>query len=110
MAETRGTMKGALIGGAIGAAAALLLAPKSGRELRADIRDRYASAQDRTKHMIAEAGGKARETAKQIGQAASGIADGTRAALTVAKEEVRSWKEDAASEMKDEAKENRQAN
>ncbi|WP_186438537.1 YtxH domain-containing protein [Cohnella terricola] len=80
MPETRGTIKGALIGGVIGAAAALLLAPKSGKELRGDIRDRYSSMQDRTKQLLSEAGNRTREMAKHVGQ---------------------SWKTDAKAEMKD---------
>jgi gas vesicle protein len=37
---TRGFMFGAIIGGAVGAVTALLLAPKSGRELRKDLYDK----------------------------------------------------------------------
>jgi len=95
MPETRGTIKGALIGGVIGAAAALLLAPKSGKELRGDIRERYASMQNRTKELLSEAGNKTQEMAKQVGQKTSDIVDKTRSVLSTAKEEVQSWKADA---------------
>jgi gas vesicle protein len=101
MADTRGTIKGALIGGVIGATAALLLAPKSGRELRGDIRDKYASVQDRTKRLMTDAGHKTQEIAAQVGQTASGIMDKTRSALSAAKEEVQNWK-DEHSDGKDE--------
>ncbi|MCD9025985.1 YtxH domain-containing protein [Cohnella silvisoli] len=104
MAETRGTLKGALIGGVIGAVAALLLAPKSGRELRGDIRDRYTDMQDRTKRMLTDVGNRTQEMAKQVGQQASGILDKTRSAVSTAKEEVQSWKDDNKSESKDEQK------
>jgi len=97
MADARGTFKGAIIGGAIGAAAALLLAPKSGRELRGDIRERYSSMQDRTKQLLSDAGNKTQEMAKQVGDAASDLADRTRNVLSVAKDEVKSWKENTPS-------------
>ncbi|RED56756.1 YtxH domain-containing protein [Cohnella lupini] len=110
MAESRGTLKGALIGGVIGATAALLLAPKSGRELRGDIRDRYATVQDRTKQMVADAGNKTQEIAKQVSQHASGIMDKTRSALSTAKDEVQSWKDENKAEAKDEPKQEQKFN
>jgi len=94
MADTGGTIKGAIIGGVIGAVAALLLAPKSGRELRSDICDRYSTVQDRTKQLLSDATSKTQEIAKQVGQQASDMADKTRSALTAAKDEVQSWKEE----------------
>jgi len=94
MADTGGTIKGVIVGGVIGAAAALLLAPKSGRELRSDICDRYSTIQDRTKQILSDAGGKTQEIAKQVGQQASDIADKTRSALSAAKDEVQSWKDE----------------
>jgi gas vesicle protein len=102
MADTRGTLKGALIGGVIGAAAALLLAPKSGRELRVDIRNRYNSVQDRTKQALSEAGNKTQELAKQVGQHATDIMDKTRSAISTARDEVQSWKDESKNEFKDE--------
>jgi gas vesicle protein len=104
MAESRGTLKGALIGGVLGATAALLLAPKSGRELRGDIRNRYSDMQDRTKQILSDVGSKTQEVAKQMGSHASGIMDKTRSAVSAAKEEVQSWKEDNKSESKDDQK------
>jgi gas vesicle protein len=87
MAETRGTLKGALIGGVLGATAALLLAPKSGRELRGDIRSRYSDVQDRTKQMMSDVGSKTQEVAKQLGSHASGMMDKTHSAVSVAKDD-----------------------
>lgn len=107
MAEKHGMLKGALIGSALGAAAALLLAPKSGRELRGDIRDRYVDVQDRTKQILTDAGNKTQEMAKQIGQQAASILDKTRSAVSAVKEEVHSWKDDSKDEP---AKEDTQFN
>lgn len=105
MAESGGMIKGALIGGVIGAAAALLLAPKSGRELRADIGYRYSDVSDRTKKVLADVSTKAQEMAKTVGSKSSEVArtmstqavdimDKTRSAVTAAKDEVASWKEE----------------
>jgi gas vesicle protein len=105
MAEKGGLLKGALIGSVIGAATALLLAPKSGRELRGDIRDRYSDVQSRTKQMITEVGNKTQEVAKQVGQQASDIMDKTRSAVSAAKDEVHSWKDEKTAEpLKEDSK------
>lgn len=94
MSDTRATIKGVIIGGVVGAAAALLLAPKSGRELRGDIRDRYHNVQDRTKQILNDASSKTQEMAKQVGAQAAEIADKTRSVLGAAKEELKSWKDE----------------
>lgn len=100
MANSNGAFKGALIGGVVGAAAALLLAPKSGRELRGDLRERYTSAHDRTKQMLTDAGQKTQEIAKKVGQQASNIVDATRSAISSAKDEAQSWKDERVAESK----------
>ena len=47
-------LAGAMIGGIIGASAALLLAPSSGEELRADLRQRAVTLQDEVKRAAME--------------------------------------------------------
>lgn len=61
-AMVKGLVTGTLIGGIIGAAIALLYAPKSGRELRSDLKERTnkllteaESAIERTKSKVAAA-------------------------------------------------------
>ncbi|HPI71901.1 MAG TPA: YtxH domain-containing protein [bacterium] len=54
--------KGFLIGGALGAIAALLFAPKSGKELRADIKRKSEEAVEGTKRVY----GETRDKAQQI--------------------------------------------
>ncbi|WP_202078527.1 YtxH domain-containing protein [Caldalkalibacillus salinus] len=49
---------GALVGGIIGAGAALLLTPKSGRDLRVDISDGYQTASQKTKEIAKNVGEK----------------------------------------------------
>jgi len=104
--NNRGMLKGAIIGGAIGAAAALLLAPKAGRELRGDIRDRYADVRDRTKQLMSDASVKTRDVARQVGQHASDIADMTKSAVSAVKDEAQSWRKETREDQKDEQKVN----
>jgi gas vesicle protein len=65
--ENRGAdfFKGFLIGGAIGAVAALLFAPKSGTELRADIRRKSREVYDETEEALGEWKTQAAEVVEQ---------------------------------------------
>ncbi|MCX6139963.1 MAG: YtxH domain-containing protein [Candidatus Kapabacteria bacterium] len=54
---TKGFLIGAILGGAAGAVAALLLAPKSGKELRRDIADRTEEVVDKAQQMFNKATG-----------------------------------------------------
>lgn len=47
-------LKGLLVGGVLGATAGFLLAPKSGRALRSDIKTKSNKALDETKRLFAE--------------------------------------------------------
>jgi gas vesicle protein len=58
---SRGLLIGFLAGGTIGAITALLLAPKSGRELRADIKQKSEEYFDEAEKYLAEAKDKARD-------------------------------------------------
>ncbi|MFC5704363.1 YtxH domain-containing protein [Cohnella faecalis] len=99
MAANKGMFKGALIGGAVGAATALLFAPKSGRELRSDIKNRYIDAQDRTKQFVSDVTSKAKDTVSQVGDQASDLVGKTRSAIRSAKDELETWKEDRKEEQ-----------
>lgn len=61
--EIKGFAWGTMVGGVVGAVTALLLAPKSGRELRADISGQCQKANSVASEWI----GKAKETAEKIG-------------------------------------------
>ena len=76
---------GLLIGGALGALAGIIFAPKSGKELRSDIKDKgndvlkgakkiYASAGTKTKEIIKEAKYQAKELKKEAEGAGEKIA------------------------------------
>lgn len=88
MAENKGMLKGALIGGAVGAAAALLLAPKPGRELRKDIREKAGQASDKAMQLVSSASSKTREVASQVSQHASDLVDKTKSVVRSVKEEA----------------------
>ncbi|MCR8643835.1 YtxH domain-containing protein [Paenibacillus sp. N1-5-1-14] len=88
---------GSLVGGAVGAVTALLLAPKSGRELRADIADGYDTVSEKTKEIAVAVGDKTQEIARVVGDhtsewvgvakdVAGGIADGVRNRRALRKE------------------------
>jgi gas vesicle protein len=87
-----GLLKGAIIGGAVGAAAGLLFAPKAGRELREDLKNRYSDVHQKTKDVVSDVAAKTQGMVKEVGQQATDIADKTRSAVSAAKEEVQSWK------------------
>ncbi|MFD0870099.1 Gas vesicle protein [Chlamydia abortus] len=73
---------GAMVGSVIGAVTALLLAPKSGRELRKDIADQAQQLSDKTQKI---AGNIGHQTSEWFGKA-------KEVAGTVV-EEVKAWKE-----------------
>jgi gas vesicle protein len=57
---------GLLIGGLIGAGVALLMAPRSGEETRAEIRNKAMEYRDRTKDVVNETVSQARSKADEV--------------------------------------------
>ncbi len=49
-----GLWKGIMVGSFLGAAAGILMAPKSGKELRSEIKERTNKALDETRHFYAD--------------------------------------------------------
>ncbi|CAI6084653.1 hypothetical protein PAECIP112173_04360 [Paenibacillus sp. JJ-100] len=66
--------KGLFIGGLLGAAAALLFAPKPGRELRGDLSEKVGMMTDRTKEVATVVGDKASELARTVSSKTSDLA------------------------------------
>jgi gas vesicle protein len=66
--KNSGLLLGTLIGGAIGAISAFLLAPKSGAKLREDIASKYRVINDKMQKMAATAGDKTQEAATSVRQ------------------------------------------
>jgi gas vesicle protein len=73
--NTKSFFLGALIGGAIGAVAALLLAPKSGKELRRDIVDTTTDAYDKATDYVSSTIEEGKHKAQHIIDAAKRQAD-----------------------------------
>jgi len=73
--NTKSFFLGALIGGAIGAVTALLLAPKSGRELRRDIVDTTTDAYDKATDYVSSTIEEGKHKAQHIIDAAKRQAD-----------------------------------
>lgn len=71
-----------IIGGTIGAAVALLFAPKAGRELRSDIADATRKGVDRTRETAAQIGVKAGEYYETASHRAGELAGAAREAAT----------------------------
>ena len=57
---------GLLIGGALGALAGIFFAPKSGKELRSDIKDKGNEFLKDTKKIYADAGTKAKDIIEEV--------------------------------------------
>ena len=63
---TKPVLTGFLVGGVIGAATALLFAPRSGEETRSQIRDKAVELRDRTTETVNEKVSQARSRADEI--------------------------------------------
>ena len=72
--NTKDFLIGTLIGGIVGASAALLLAPKSGKELRSDISEQAQIAKEKTTAFTSNAYEKGNEWAQIAKDKSSGIA------------------------------------
>ncbi|MEC0125951.1 YtxH domain-containing protein [Paenibacillus pabuli] len=90
--------KGIFIGGLLGAAAALLFAPKPGRELRGDLSEKVGIVTDRTKEVAAVVSDKATELAKTVSSKTSDIAKTVNQGRNDVMESVRKASTDVANE------------
>lgn len=59
---------GAVVGGVIGAITALLLAPKAGKELRADLSDQYQNVSEKTIRIASDIGEKTQRIASDVSE------------------------------------------
>ncbi|MNI02893.1 YtxH-like protein [compost metagenome] len=84
---------GAVIGGVLGAATALLFAPKSGKELRGDIAEQVQTVSEKTQQVAGTVNQKTQEIARTVGsQTTEWVGKAKNAAITVV-DEVRSWRD-----------------
>ncbi len=65
---------GAVMGTVLGAVTALLLAPKSGRELRSDISEQYRQVSTKTQEIASNVGAKTKELAETVGEKSQELA------------------------------------
>lgn len=65
-ASGKSVITGLLIGGLIGAATALLMAPRSGEETRAEIRNKAMEYRDRTRDVVNETMSQAKTKAQEL--------------------------------------------
>lgn len=84
---------GAIVGGLLGAATALLFAPKSGRELRIDITDNAKAVSDKTVQLANSVTQKTQEVAKSVSTTTSDFVGKAKDTATNVVDTVRSWKE-----------------
>lgn len=101
-----GMVKGAIVGGVVGAAAALLLAPKPGREMRQDLVTAYNKSMDKSKQWASDAGSKTSELASKVGQHASDLISQTKTAMSTAKDGMNSAKDDITGSLQEASKPN----
>jgi gas vesicle protein len=101
--KSRGLLLGTLIGGAIGAVSAFLLAPKSGAKLRKDIATKYRVINDKMQKIAVTAGDKAQEIASSVGQKTQDIEDKIVDKTSEIKDNVVNAWRDSKEEVKREA-------
>ncbi|MDB5054096.1 MAG: YtxH-like protein [Bacilli bacterium] len=84
---------GAVVGGVLGAMAALLLAPKSGRELRGDISEQYNNISEKTQKIASNVSEKTVNIAKTASSQTAEWVDKAKVAATTVVGEVKNWRE-----------------
>jgi gas vesicle protein len=84
---------GAFVGGLLGAATALLFAPKSGRELRSDIAEHAQAVSDKTVQMASTVSQKTQDVAKTVSITTSELVGKAKGTASSVVDTVRSWKE-----------------
>jgi gas vesicle protein len=94
---------GAVVGGLLGAMAALLLAPKSGRELRKDIADGYETISDKTQQIASTVSDKTTAIAKTAAAQTSEWVDKAKDVASTVVSEVKTWRDKSKSTDEHEA-------
>jgi gas vesicle protein len=86
-------LAGAIIGGVVGAAAALLMAPKSGEELREDIADKVQEISENTHDFADDIHEKGKRFANNASSGASSIVDQASDVIETITDEIQNWKD-----------------
>ncbi len=90
--KTKGYLLAAIAGGIVGAVSALLLAPKSGKELRGDIKQGAVQVSDKTVHIASQAKDGSVRLARQFGRQTTELAGKARGAATQVIEDIKAWR------------------
>ncbi|MUT66894.1 YtxH domain-containing protein [Paenibacillus sp. NEAU-GSW1] len=94
--QTKGFLLGALAGGVVGSIAALLLAPKAGKELRQDITVGAQKVSETTVRVAGQVGDTTGRIARQLGDQAVLLADKAKHAAVTVVTSVKSLRHDDA--------------
>lgn len=94
-----GVLLGAIVGGAIGAVSALLLAPKTGAQLREDLSQACQTIGQKTKDIASTVGQSTRKLATAIKEETSGLADQAKESNHNVMDALSATKEDVKDEL-----------
>ncbi|MFD2115623.1 YtxH domain-containing protein [Paenibacillus yanchengensis] len=92
--KSSGLLLGTLIGGTAGVIAALLLAPKSGAEMREDLSNNYQTLCNKTKNLVTSAGDTTKEVVGTVKEEAASLAKHAKESNQNIKETISSSAED----------------
>ncbi|WP_127585859.1 YtxH domain-containing protein [Paenibacillus koleovorans] len=84
---------GAVIGSVLGAITALLLAPKSGKELRADLSEQVSNVSEKTQQIASEVSNRTQGIVKQVSSHTGDWVQKAKEVASSVSEEVRAWKD-----------------
>ncbi|EIT85487.1 general stress protein [Fictibacillus macauensis ZFHKF-1] len=87
---------GALIGGFVGAASALLLAPKSGKELRSDINEQASTVMDKGSEWTSIAKDKSSTIAKAVTEQSTQVAGKVKELSQSLRRDIDNWRNKGA--------------
>ncbi len=90
--DTKDFLIGSLIGGIVGATTALLLAPKSGKELRTDLNDQATQLKDKSTEVATMARDKSSTLAQNVSNQTSQAANKVREFSTSARDNINKWR------------------
>lgn len=92
---------GAVVGGLLGAATALLLAPKSGRELRSDISDQYHTISEKTQKIASDVSEKTQKLAGEVTEKSQEIVGKAKEVVNTVTNELKARKESQLEEAQE---------
>lgn len=83
---------GALVGGIVGAASALMMAPKSGKELRSDINEQAGALKDKSSEWSEMAKDKSSNIARTVSEQSTQVAGKVKELTTSIRRDLDNWR------------------